>query len=546
MKWTGPFLVGIVIVILVFTFTSKKSDKKNTKQIIIGIPQEPDTLDPILYEMAAASEMIGLLFKDMVERDDKWDLHPVLVDKIPSLENGLAKKLPDNKLQVTWNLKKDLKWADGAPLTADDFIYTQQLYMDERVPVVSRDLARRVEKMEAPNPQTLVVTWNEPYAYFFMGHPVLPKHIVDPIFQKNPEKYKESVLNAKPVGNGPFQVEEWVPGSHLIFQQNPSWIGEKPYFEKVIYKIISNTNALESNMLSGTIDAISPVGSNLDQQLDFERRHGKEFTFYYRPALVWEHIDCNLDDPILKDKQVRQALMYGMNRQQMVDVLFQGKQVIADSWLPSQHYGYNPNAKHYPYDPEKAKKLLEEAGWIESPDGIRVNKRADRLRLTIMTTAGNKTREQVQQILQSEWRKIGVDLEIVNQPPKVFFGETMRHRKFKHLALYAWVQSPLSDGESLWTKENIPSQKNNWQGQNNPGWVNEEANKIDHQVPVTLEESKRKELLHKQQMIWTEEVPSLPLFFRSDVSATHKALKNWRLTGSQTPVTWNAEQWKFE
>jgi len=545
-KWVGAILAGILIVVLIVTFTSKKTNKHNTKQIIIGMTQEPNTLDPLFSEMAVSFEGLGLIFEDMVERDDAWNYHPRLVTEIPSFENGLVKRLPGNKIQVTWHLKEGLKWADGTPITPEDFIFTHQMIMDDRLPVITRDTDRRIEKMEAPDDHTLIVTWKEPYAYYILGHTTLvPKHIVEAEYKKNPEKYHESLFNKKPIGNGPFQLTEWASGSHLIFERNPHWTGPQPIFEKVIYKFITSTNALESNLLSGTIDAISPIGLSLDQALDFERRHGDKFAFHYKPALTWEHIDCNLDDPILKDKRVRQALLYGANRQMISDVLFQGKQQVADSWLPPKHYGYNPKIKHYPYDPDKAKKLLEEAGWVESTDGIRVNNRGDKLRLTIMATAGNKTREQTEQILQSDWRKIGIDLEIVNQPGQVFFGDTMRHRKFKHLALYAWMMSPVSDGEGLWTKESIPSEKNNWEGQNNPGWINEETNKIDHLVPVTLEESKRKELLHQQQVIWAEEIPALPLFFRSDISVTPKNLENWKMTGTLTPITWNAETWKF-
>ncbi|MBI3016487.1 MAG: peptide ABC transporter substrate-binding protein [Deltaproteobacteria bacterium] len=544
-KWIGAILVGILIVVLIVTFTSKKANKKNNKQMIVGMTQEPNTLDPLFMEMAATYEMYWLMYEDMVEQDENWNYFPRIVTEIPTFENKGVKRLPGNKVQVTWYLKEGLKWADGAPLTAEDFIFTHQMIMDERLPVITRDADRRIEKMEAPDDRTLVVTWKEPYARYFLGHMVVPKHIVEEEYKKNPEKYHESFFNRKPIGIGAFQMTEWAPGSHMIFERNPHWAGTPPILEKIIYKFITATNALESNLLSGTIDAISPLGLSLDQALDFERRHGDKFTFHYKPALTWEHIDCNLESPILKDKRVRQALMYGANRQMISDVLFQGKQQVADSWLPPKHYGYNPKIKHYAYDPDKAKKLLEEAGWVESTDGIRVNNRGEKLRLTIMATAGNKTREQTEQILQSDWKKIGIDLEIMNQPGQVFFGETVKKRKFKHLALYAWGMDPMSDGESLWTKENIPSEKNNWQGQNNPGWIHEESDKLNHLVPVTLEEAKRKELLEQQQVIWAEEIPALPLFFRSDISVTPKNLKNWKMTGTLTPVTWNAEIWEL-
>lgn len=546
-KWFGAILIGILVVVLVLTFTSKKGIKKTNKQIVVGIAQEPDSLDPILLEMAAAREIQGLLFEDMVERDDQWVLQPRLVEEMPTLKNGLLKQLPGDKIQVTWRFKKGLKWSDGKELNAHDAIFAYHLVMDERIPVISRDAERRIEKMEAPNDHTLVVTWKEPYAYAGIGgHWVLPRHILEPVYKSDPEKYKEAPFGRAPVGNGPYQLEEWVSGSHLSFKPNPHWHGEKPKFERIIYKIIPNTNALETNLLSGTIDAISPNSISVDQGIDFENRHGTEFKVLYRPALVWEHIDCNFDNAILKDKRVRQALLYGANRQKMNEILFKNRQQVSDSWLPPLHYGFNPKIKTYPHDPEKAKGLLQEAGWIETPGGIRVNSRGQKLKLTIMTTAGNHTREQIQQILQNDWRNIGVELDINNQPAKVFFGETMRQRKFEHLALYAWVSDPISDGETLWTAKNIPSGKNNWQGQNMPGWVNEESDEILHKVPVTLDEAARKEMLQRQQRIWTEELPVLPMFFRTDVAITHPALKNWRLTGMMTPITWNAEEWSFQ
>jgi len=545
-KWIGAILVGIAVVILIVTFTSKKGMKKNTKQIVIGIAQEPDSLDPLFMEMGASHEMYSLIFQDDIERDDKWDLQARFITMIPTLENGLMKTLSGNRTQVTWNIKEGMKWSDGHPLTSADYLFAHRLISDDRLPIISRNFLKRIEKVEAPDPLTFVVTWKEPYAYANLGHQILPKHILEATYEKDPANYYKSFFNRHPIGNGPFKLEEWSAGSHLIFTQNPHWYGKKPEFEKIIYRIISNTNAMESNLLAGSIDAITSFGLSLDQALDFERRHGHSFTFHYRPALTWERISCNLDNPILKDKRVRQALLYGANRQKMVDILFQGKQQVADSWIPPNHYGYNPNIKHYPFNRDKAKSLLKEAGWIKTPSGIRVNKFGQPLKLTIMTTSGDKTREQVEQLLQDDWRHIGVQLLINNQPAKVYFGETIRKRKFTDLAMYASTTDPIYDGVTAWTIDNIPTKENNWHGQNATGWRHEEASRILHKIPGTLSKEKRRSLLHQQQVIWSEEVPTLSLYFRSQVTVTHKKLRNWKPTGTLHPITWNAEEWYFE
>jgi peptide/nickel transport system substrate-binding protein len=536
--------------LLVFMFllpwTWSPSVQSATKdQITLGISQEPDSLDPLLGEMAASSEILGAILRGLTVRNEKWELLPDLAKEIPSLANGLWEQLPDNKMRTTWHLKEGVKWQDGQPVTAEDFIFAHQVTMDDRIPVISRDLDRRIEKIEAPDLLTLIVTWKELYAYANEGHALLPKHLLEPIYQADPTKYNESFFNTKPVGNGPYTLTEWEPGNYLILEKNPTFFGEPPRFNKIIYRIIPDTNTLLANLESRTVDAVSPTGPTFDQALDFQKRKGNAFNVTFVPGLVWEHIDMNHDSPILKDKRVRQALLYAIDREKMVQALFESKQEVAHTWLPPRHYGYSSDVRKYPYDLEKAKGLLEEASWKEGPDGIRINAQGEKLRLTIMTTSGNKVRERVEEILQADWKKAGIDLEIKNQPAKVFFGETVRQRKYPHLAMYAWIISPTSDGESLWTIKNIPSPENSWQGQNSGGFRHLEMDRIDTLVPRTLDEKERQSLLAQEQKIWTEELPALPLYFRVDVSATRKDLVNWLVTGTDTPVTWNAERWYF-
>lgn len=523
-----------------------KSTSAKADEAVVGIAQEPDSLDPLFGEMMAGTEIRGAIFRSLVLRDDTLKLRPVLAAEVPTLQNGGIELLPGGRMRTTWRLRRGYQWEDGAPVTAEDFLFAHRVIMTEGMPVITRDVDRRIEKMEAPDPYTLVVTWKEHFARANDDvHFPLPRRVLEPVLQKGPRAYRESFFNTRPVANGPYRLTAWEPGSHLVLERNPRFPGPAGRLRRIVYKVIPNTGALEVNLASGGVHAISPVGFSFDQALDLERRRGKEFRTLFTPGMIWEHIDFNHDSPLLKDRRVRQALLYATNREGIVKALFEGKQQVAHSWLPPQHYGYNPGVKKYPYDPGRARGLLEEAGWKPGPDGVRRNRAGVALRLVLMTTAGDKVREKIQQILRSDWRKVGVELTLRNQPAKVFFGETVRYRKFPHLAMYAWLLNPASDGEAMWTKENIPSEKNNWQGQNNPGFVHEEITRIDHLIPVTLDERERIRLFHREQEIWTEELPSLPLYFRVDVSATRPDFRGWRPTGTDTPVTWNAEAWHF-
>lgn len=516
------------------------------KEVIVGIAQEPDSLDPMFGEMLAGIEIRGAIFRSLLMRDDSLKLRPVMAEEIPTLENGGIELLPEGGMKTTWKLKKGFKWEDGAPVTAEDFIFAHKAIMTQGMPVITRDIDRRIGRMEAPDPYTLVVYWKE---RFYRAnedvHYPLPKHVLEPILKQGPKKYRESFFNTNPIANGPFRLKDWEPGNHLVLERNPHYPGDPPHFERVIYKIIPNTGTLEANLASNAIHAISPIGFSLDQGLDIQKRRGKEFKIHFTPGMYWEHMDVNTQSPLLNDKRVRQALLYATNRKGIVKALFEGKQEMAHTWLPAKHYGYNPDAKKYAYDLERAKKRLKEAGWEPGTNGIRRNSDGKELRLVLMTTSGDKLREKVQQIIRSDWRKAGIEVTLRNQPAKVFFSDTVRYRKFPHLAMYSWVLNPSSDGENVWTIKNIPSEKNNWQGQNTSGFVHEEISRLNHLIPATIDKRKRFELFQKEQEIWTEELPAIPLYFHVEVSVTNPRFLNWKPTGTNTPVTWNAEKWRF-
>jgi peptide/nickel transport system substrate-binding protein len=224
--------------------------------------------------------------------------------------------------------------------------------------------------------------------------------------------------------------------------------------------------------------------------------------------------------------------------------LFKGKQVVANGTEPPKSPYHNPNVVKYNYDVKLANQLLDEAGWKMSGDGIR-RKSGQPLNLTLMSTSGNKSRERYEQLLQADWRKIGVDLEIKNQPAKVFFGETMRKRKFTHLAMYSWIKDPLALSDTLWRCDYIPSPANNFMGQNQPGFCDKRTDELLKKASRELDDQKRAKIGQEVESILAEELPALPLFFRVDVSVTKKGLVGWKPTGTLQPLTWNVQEWTW-
>lgn len=530
---------------------TQKQELKRT--ITIGMSQEPDTLFMPFKEMMVSEEVVRAGMYTLTYFDENWRLVPWAAKEIPTMENGQLEIYSENgvqKMRTTWHLKDDFFWPDGKPLTAEDFIFTFKLYQDPNQEIIDRTVVEKIEKMESSgeNQKTLIVTWKEPYAYYhnYRQHEAVPRHLVEPLYNQAPDQLKKSKFGQIPALAGAFTIKEWVPGSHIIAERNPQAKGPVvPKLDEIIFRIIPQTNTLESNLVSGTIDAISPTGMTLDQAMQFEERHKNDFDFYYTEGLVWEHIDFNLDNEILKDKNVRMALAHGSDREGIAKSLFGDRQPVAHGTEPPKSPFYNENIKKYPFDQAKARELLEKAEWkLASGENIRT-KNGEPLKLTIMTTSGNKTRERVEQLLQSQWREIGVDVQIKNEPAKVFFGETMRKRKYEAMAMYAWLKDPVVLSTTLWSCKNIPSEKNNWQGQNQPGYCNDKVDQLLTQSTREMDEQKRIKLGQDLEVVLADDLPALPLYFRVDVSVTKKGLKNWKPTGTLQPVSWNAYEWAW-
>ncbi len=555
---TYRFAIMAILLALSSSTCKKNSNSASTKEhhkntVTIGVSQEPDSLFMPFKEMMVSEEVARVGTYTLTVFDEHWKLIPWAAKEIPTLANGKLELFQEGgktKMRTTWEIRDEFFWPDGKPLIADDFVITHEISKDPLQEIPDRTVTEKIEKMESrgANHKTLVVTWREPFAYYhnYRQHEALPRHIIEPIYRAAPDKLKKNEFGQRPALAGAFTIKEWVPGSYIVAVKNPYARGFiKPHLDEIIWKIIPQTNTLESNLVSGTIDAISPVGLDLDQAMQFEKRHGKDFNFFYVPGLVWEHIDFNLDNEILRDKKVRQALAYGANRDGIVKLLFEGRQKMANGTEPEQSPFYNPDIKKYPFDQARANALLDEAGWKRKETGGIRQKNGKPLQLVLMTTAGTKTRERVEQLLQSQWREIGADIEIKNQPAKVFFGDTLRKRKFTHMALYSWVKDPVALSDTLWRCDYIPRKENNFLGQNMPGFCSPRADAILKSASLELDEKKRAKMGQEIESILAEELPALPLFFRLEVSVTKKGLQNWKPTGILQPETWNAHTWRW-
>src|SRR3954447_9225488 len=519
----------------------------------IGITQFPATLNPNIDVMAAKSYVLGMALRPFTVYDAEWKLACLLCNELPSIANGLAVPvdLPDGKkgIDLTYTIRPDAQWADDVPVTTADVQFTYEVGRNPQSGISNAELYRRISGIDVKDDKTFTLhvdklTFDYAAIHDFM---LLPAHIERDPFAVPAEYRLRTRYNTDPTNpglyDGPYRVAEFVAGSHILLEPNVRWAGPPGRFRRITVRAIENTAALEANLLSGTIDMIAgELGLPLDEGLGFAKRHGETFQIVYKPGLVYEHIDLNLAQPVLADRRVREALILGLDRAAISHPLFAARQPVADSFMNPLDLGYTADIPRYRHDPARADALLEAAGWAKGVDGLRRNAQGQKLSFELMTTAGNRSRELVEQVLQSQWHRIGVDIRIKNEPARVLFGDTLPHRRFD-MTMYAWISSPENVPRSILHSSEIPSAANGFVGQNAAGFKSKEMDRLIDALEIELDREKRKTLWAEAQRLYATELPSLPLYFRSDVFILPKWLGGLRPTGNQSPSTLWITEW---
>ena len=525
-------------------------------ELRIGITQFPFTLNPLIDSMLAKSYVLAMTRRPVVAYDHDWQLVCFLCTELPTIENGLAvpEALPDGGqgIAVTYRLHPEATWGDGTPVTTDDVVFTWEVGRHPQTGVSDIEGFQRVLSIDEIDDKTYTVHVDRiTFDYNLYGSfALLPAHIERSIFEAGPAEYRNrTAFDADPTNPGlsfgPYRVTEVSTGSHLILEPNATWYGPAPAFERIVVRVIENTPALEANLLSGAVDMIAgELGLTLDQALAFEQRNGDRYNVIFKPGLIYEHIDLNLDNPILRDRRVRQALVYALDREAISRELFAGRQPVAHASVSPLDWVHSEDIPTYPYDPARAAALLDEAGWSTFENGFRHNAQGERLSLELMTTAGNRSRELVQQVLQSQWRESGIEVRIRNEPARVFFGETVTKRAFTGLAMFAWLSSPESVPRTTLKSDQIPTPENGWGGQNYTGYRNAEMDELVDAIEIELNRDKRRTLWHRLQVLYATDLPVIPLYWRANAYVLPKWLEGVRPTGHQGTTTLWVEEWR--
>lgn len=500
--------------------------------LTIGMVQFPPDMHPYITN-TSIKEYISLAARRPVTGfTARGEVICILCTEVPSLANGRARVVTradgSQGMEVLFTLRSDLFWADGQPVTAKDSAFAFQ---------VSQAFAPSptIDAVEAVDAHTIRVHLKRVRYDFDRSAPApISEHIEGPIFRAagNALDYgQKSAFNRHPeepgLWFGPYRVAEFKPNQSVTLVPNSYWKGDQPHFRKVTMRLIENTSALQANLLAGDVDIVAPgnLGLTLDQVNALARTQKNRFDFTFIPAVAsYEHLALNLDNRLLADKRVRHALSMAIDRKTITARLFESRLQPAYSFLHPTQFGWDPSIRTWPYDPEAARRLLDAAGFKPGADGIRADAAGNRLSLEITTTAGNRVRELVEQVLQTEFKAIGVELAVHNQPARVMFGQTLRRRQFSGIVEFQSDPPlnyvPIFALHSDW----IPREATHWSGQNYSGFRDAAMDQALDAAWAELDPARRKPLWRRILSIYADEMPEIPLYFGATAVVTPKWL----------------------
>ncbi len=476
---------------------------------------EPRTLNTLSVE--SSIEARDIVSRNIIETLFYYDLDYDGVKLVPVLAESM--EVSKDGLEITVKLKKDIWFSDGVPVTADDVVFTYETMMNPEIDAADiRNYYNNVKQVVKIDDRTVKFVLKELYWQTIESvgvFDVLPRHIYQ---FTDPKQFNSRRSN--PVGSGPYVFERWDVGQQVVLRRNDNYWGKKPKINKLVFKIITNSMAALQSLRSHNIDTMEPSSEQFFE-LSKDEQFKKDFNMllYWRPSFGYSYIGWNEARAFFKDRRVRLAMTYSVNRPAIVEYIQKGYGKIITG--PFYIYGKqnDPNIKPWPFDLEKAKQLLDEAGWIDHDgNGIR-DKDGVIFRFKLSYPSGSETAERIIKMIKDDTARIGVD--VIPDPVEwSIFLERLNRGDFD-AAFSGWGGTIESDPYQLFHSSQIQNR-----GNNRVGFSNAEADKLMEEARRTLDPDKRYELYHQFDRVIHEEQPYTFLVTRPSYTLLDKRFEN--------------------
>jgi peptide/nickel transport system substrate-binding protein len=503
--------------------------------------QEFDSLAPMYTSMWFSWTTWQMYLHWAWEFDENNEPFPRLVTEIPSAENGGISA--DGRV-ITMKLRDDIKWSDGTPVTADDFIFTWEMAVSPSNTVATAYPYDMIESVTAPDPQTVVTTFTDPFAPWLatLWHGILPAHILRPVYEADGTIDNADWLRAPTVGMGPFVFAEWESGSYARFVRNENYWGTPAKLDEIFIRFVPDDASQVAALKAGDADmgtfisyADVPALKDAGLNIVVEPNGYSEWMFFM--------VNEEKGHPALLDVNVRKAIALAIDRESIVRDLLLGLPKVPASFWDALPYYNNPPLVNYPYDPDQAKALLDAAGWVDANgDGVREKDGVD-LEISHATTI-REVRQDTQAILQQDLAAVGIKLDILPVDDTLYFASYADNGPAARgeYDIQEWSDGPLFPDPDLyyWLCDQIPTDENPT-GENWFYICDEELDSLIKLQATQVNAVERQKTISKINQLFYDKVYIIGLWQDPDVYAVAPRLLNVKFSG--VTMFFNIAEW---
>ena len=469
------------------------------------------TLDPITSNEAISLRVTELVFNGLVGIDEKQEIVPELAERWEASKDGRV---------YTFYLRKDVKWhpregEDPRPFTADDVVFTWNIMMNPKTITPLKVRYEFIEKVEKTDDYTVVFTLKRPIlnALAKFTFKIIPRH--------GPANHeyltREDPFVRSPIGTGPYMVKTVTGDGEIVLVANPDYFKGRPHIDKFIAKPFADQNIMAQALMFNAVDMIVLVNPRNLPEIQGDKR----FVLQPYNALSYSFFGYNLRNPLLADRRVRQAIALSVNRQEMLDSFFNGQGTVISGPFAPGSWAYNLDVKPLPFDPQRARALLAEAGFRPGADGI-MEKDGKKLALSLKVPI-EKESEAVKRVVlafQNYLKAVGIAINVQFKEWQAWKEDVFLEHNFD-VMFASWVFDDSADISSLFHSAEIGDWKNNFGGYSNP-----EVDALIVESKLTLDFEKRRTINRRLHAILAEEQPYDFLWTLTNYSAYHRKLRH--------------------
>jgi len=489
--------------------------------IVEAMLGEPSNLISMLATDSASHEVASQIYVGLVKYNKDIELVPYAAESF-SIEDG-------GRL-LKFKLREDIKWFDGVPLTADDVEFTYKLMIDPKTPTAYGGNFKVVKEFRKTGRYTFEIEYEEPFAKALVtwATDILPKHALEG------EDLLDTKYSRQPLGAGPYKLKEWVPGTQVVLEANPDFFEGKPYIEKVVYRVIPDLSTQFLELKAGNLDMMGLGPLQYLYQTSGPGWDGSFNKFEYLSS-GYSFLGYNMKHRFFQDVRVRRAIDYAIDRDEIVKGVLYGLGEPANGPYKPGTWQYNEAVKPRPYNPEKAKELLKQAGWTDTDNDGVLDKDGIPFAFSIITNQGNTQRIKSGVIIQQRLSDIGIKVDLRTVEWAAFIKEFVDKGRFDAIIL-GWniLQDP--DIYNVWHSSMAVAG-----GLNFTRYTNDRLDALLEQGRAIVDIERRKVIYDEVQQILHEEVPYSFLYVPKSLPIVQARVQN--IKAAPAGIAYNFTKW---